>query len=82
MGWMIGGLESQQGLENFLFTTRSRPAPGPTQPPIQWVPDTISLGVKRPVREAYHSPLPSTEVNNAWSYISDPQIRLHAVVLS
>jgi hypothetical protein len=29
---------------------------GPTQPPIQWIPGALSLGVKRPGREAYHSP--------------------------
>jgi hypothetical protein len=34
----------------------------PTQPPIQWVPDALSLGVKWPVREADHSPPSSAEV--------------------
>jgi len=29
---------------------------GPPQPPLQWVPGALSLGVKRPVREADHSP--------------------------
>jgi hypothetical protein len=29
---------------------------GPTQPPIQWVPGAISLGVKRLGSEADHSP--------------------------
>jgi hypothetical protein len=29
---------------------------GPTQPPIQWVPGALSLGVKWPGREADHSP--------------------------
>jgi hypothetical protein len=29
--------------------------------------------VKRPGREADHSPPPSAEVKNAWSYISTPQ---------
>jgi hypothetical protein len=28
----------------------------PTQPPIQWVPGALSLGVKRPGGEADHSP--------------------------
>jgi hypothetical protein len=30
-------------------------------------------GVKRPGREADHSPQPSAEVKNAWSYISTPE---------
>jgi hypothetical protein len=36
--------------------TASRPALGPTQPPIQWVPGALSPGVKWPGREAVHSP--------------------------
>jgi hypothetical protein len=35
---------------------------GPTQPPIQWVPGTLSLGVKRSGRKADHSPPSSAEV--------------------
>jgi hypothetical protein len=50
------------GLGIFLFTTASRPALGPTQPPIQWVPGTLSLGVKRRGSEADHSPPSSAEV--------------------
>jgi hypothetical protein len=34
----------------------------PTQPPIQWWPGTLSLAVKRPGREADHSPPTSAEV--------------------
>jgi hypothetical protein len=30
----------------FLFSTKSRPVLGPTQPPIQWVPGALSRGVK------------------------------------
>jgi hypothetical protein len=33
-----------------------------TQPPIQWVPGALTLGVKRPGREADHSPPSSVEV--------------------
>jgi hypothetical protein len=52
----------------------SRPALGPTQPPIQRVP-----GVKRPGRAADHSPLISAEVKKMWIYTST---RLHGVVLN
>jgi hypothetical protein len=69
------------GLRIFLFATVSRPALEPIQSPIQWVPVALSLGVKRPRREADHS-LPSTaEVKNAWSYTSTQPIRLQGVVL-
>jgi hypothetical protein len=43
----------------FLFSTESIPTLGPTRPPVQRVP-----GVKRPVREADHSPASSAEVKN------------------
>jgi hypothetical protein len=67
------GFESRQWMGIFLFTTVSRPALGPTQPPIQWVSGDLSLGIKRPGREADYS-LPSrAEVKNSWRYISAPQ---------
>jgi hypothetical protein len=56
----------------------SRTALGTTQPPIEWVPGVLSLGVKRPGREADHSPPPSAEVKNACSYISIPPYVLMA----
>jgi len=40
----------------FLFATASRPAPMFIQPPIKWIPGGSFLGVKRPGREADHSP--------------------------
>jgi hypothetical protein len=52
------------------------------QSPIQWVPGALSLGVKRPGREADQSPPSSAEVKNMWSYTSTPPICLHGVVLS
>jgi hypothetical protein len=51
----------------------SRTALGPTQPPIQWILEALSLGVKWPGRDADHSPLSSAKVKNAWSYKSTPQ---------
>jgi hypothetical protein len=44
----------------------------PTQPPIQWVPGSLSLGVTRSGREAGHSLPSSAKVKNAWSYTSSP----------
>jgi hypothetical protein len=66
-GWTIGvlGFESRRGLGIFLFTTASRTALGPTQPPIQWVRGSLSLGVKRPGRLADHSRPSSAEVKNS-----------------
>jgi hypothetical protein len=49
------GFDSRQGLRIFLFDTATRPALGPTQPPVEWVPGSLSLGVKRPGCEADHS---------------------------
>jgi hypothetical protein len=56
------GFESRQGLGIFLFTIASRPALGPTQPPIQWALKALSLGIKQPGREADHSHASSAEV--------------------
>jgi hypothetical protein len=49
------------GLGIFLFTTSSRTALGPTQPPILWVPGDLSIGVQQPGREADHSSPSSAE---------------------
>jgi hypothetical protein len=53
--------ESRQEM-GVLFTTVSSPALGPAQPPIQRLPGALSLGVKRPGREADHSRPSSAEV--------------------
>jgi hypothetical protein len=48
-GWTIGRsrFDPQQGHRIFLLAPASRPALGPTQPHIQWVPGVLSPGVKR-----------------------------------
>jgi hypothetical protein len=70
-GW--SGFECRQGLGISLFTTMSISAVGPTLLSIQWVSESLSLEVKRPGREADHSPPSSSEIKNAWSYICAPQ---------
>jgi len=50
------------GAGDFIFDTASKPALGPTQPPIQWAPGAFSLGLKRQGCEADHSSPPSAEV--------------------
>jgi hypothetical protein len=82
-GLDVRGFDSRRGLGIFLFTTAvSGTALGPTQPPIQCVPGALSLGVKRPGREADHSPPTSAEVKE-WVelYLHSP-VRFHGVVLS
>jgi hypothetical protein len=59
-------------MEIILFATASRQALGPTQPPIQLVSGTHSLGVKRPGREADHALPSSSEFKNAWNSTSTP----------
>jgi hypothetical protein len=61
-----GRISSPGRVKNFLFSTSSRSAPGSTQS--QWVPV-----VKRPGREADHSPPASAEMKKMWLYTSTPQ---------
>jgi hypothetical protein len=53
-GWPRCRRSSPGGVKNFLLFTSSSPAPGPTQPPIKWVPGALSSRVKLPGREADH----------------------------
>jgi hypothetical protein len=56
-------------VQDFLFSTASRPALGPTQPPIRWVP-----AVKRPGHETNHSPPSSAEVKNGGAIPPFPHV--------
>jgi hypothetical protein len=55
-----------------MFSTSSRPALEPTQPPIQWLPGVLSPVVKRPVPEADHSPQTCTEFKKMRIYTFTP----------
>jgi len=54
----------------FLLTTVSRPALGPTLPPMKWVPCVVFLQVKQQGHDTDHSPPSSAEVKNVWSHTS------------
>jgi hypothetical protein len=64
-----------------FFSTASRPTLGLTQPPIQWVPAALSLGVKQQGRDADHSPSSSAEVKKVELYLHS-SICLHGIVLN
>jgi hypothetical protein len=64
-----------------IFSKSSRLALRSTQPPVQWVPGALSPGVKRPGREADHSPPTSAEVKKTWIYTSTPPYAFTATTL-
>jgi hypothetical protein len=67
------GRSSSSGrVNNFLISTTSTPALGPTQPPIQWVPGALSPGIKQLGRDTDHSPPTSAEVKKTWIYTYTP----------
>jgi hypothetical protein len=50
---------------------RSNDCPPPsTRPPIQWLPEDLSPGVRRPGRETDHSSPSTVETKTAWNYTS------------
>jgi hypothetical protein len=71
-GWPRRRSSSLGRGEIFLSSTSCRRVLGLTRPLIQWAPGALSPGVKRPGREADHSPPTSDEVTNTWIYMSTP----------
>jgi hypothetical protein len=65
------GFESWRRQEILRFFRSSRPAVGPTQPPVQWVPVFLGI-VTRPGRDVDRSPPTSSEVKNEWNYTTIP----------
>jgi hypothetical protein len=73
MGWKAEGSEFEPRLgQDFLLSMSSRPVLGPSQRPIQCVPEALSPGIKQQGRHGDHSPPTSTEVKYTWIYISTP----------
>jgi hypothetical protein len=78
----------RQGQQIFLYSTASRPALGPSQPPIQWVPVVFSPRVKRPGCMADHSFPPGAEVKNdaaiptCTSHVPSSRATYHAIYIS
>jgi hypothetical protein len=68
-GWTIR-VSNPRGTGILLSSKTSRPALGPTQPPVGWVLGAVFTGVKWPGSETDHSPPSSAEVTNVWSYNS------------
>jgi hypothetical protein len=63
----------RQGQEIFVYWA-SIPALGHTQPPIQWVPEALSPGVKRSGRETDHSPPCNMEMKNGGAISTLPHM--------
>jgi hypothetical protein len=61
------------GGENFSLHHRVQSGSGANTSSYPMGTGGFSLGLKRPGREAQHSPSASAEVKNAWSYSSTPQ---------
>jgi hypothetical protein len=71
------GVRFRVGGLGIFFNTMSKPALGSTQPPIQWVPGALSLGVKQPGHEADHQLHLVLKAKNACSCTSTPPVCLH-----
>jgi hypothetical protein len=68
-----GGVGVRVPVGSRIFSSPRRPDRlRPTQPHIQWIPGALSSGVKRPGREADHSPPTSAEVKEIWIYTATP----------
>jgi hypothetical protein len=93
--WLLDGRQWSRSsgpgrVKNFHFSILSRPALGPTQPPIQLVPGegAPSPAVERPEREADHSSPTSAEDKKThthiyiYIYIHLLTIRLHGVLIN
>lgn len=77
--WYSAGsprFESWQVQEIFFPLKTSRRAPGPTQPPVQWV-GAPSPGSKVSMVNVEHKPYSIAKVKNEWGCTSSPCVCLH-----
>ena len=65
--------------QTYLSSKTSRKALKPTQPPIQWALEALSLGLKSPGHEADHSLKCISKIKNEWRYTSNPPTDLHGM---
>jgi hypothetical protein len=77
----IIGVRSFAWAGNFSLRHRVQPGCGAHQPPIQWIPRDLSLGIKRLRLEADHSPPSSAKVKEYVELYLHSPIRLYGVVL-
>jgi hypothetical protein len=71
-GWMIGGSSTGRGWEFFSSAPNPDRFWGSPSLVSNGLSGSLSLGVKRPGREADRSPPSSAEAKNPWRYISTP----------
>jgi hypothetical protein len=82
LDYRVIGVRIPPRLGIFLFATASRLALGPTQPPIQWGTGVSFRGIKRPGRDADHSPPSGAKVKEYVKLYLESSIRLHGVALN
>jgi hypothetical protein len=76
----ISSIQHCSELQHFILTFCNYP--GAHTPPIQWAQGALSQRIKRPGREADHSPSSSAEVKECVKLYLHSPLRLHCVVLS
>ena len=64
------GVRIPAGPRHYFLLHNKQPGSGPTEPPVKWLPGFFPRGLKRLRRDFDHSPPPSAEVKNEWSYVS------------
>jgi hypothetical protein len=88
MRWTTGVPFPAEATKGFFLSPS--PDPGLTQPPIQWVHGSLSLGIKRPGRESEHSylskgkvvPVPVLNEHHAMEAYGGVEVQFHVFLTS